>query len=95
VSALRTISPAAGISWVSDAGRVVVASSDGRRAHVLEDADATIWAWLSMSLPERRLAEMVGALLELEPEDAAEHLRVRLLAWRDAGLLEGAAGEVP
>jgi hypothetical protein len=95
VSALRTLYPTAGISWVSDAGRVVVASADGRRAHVLEDADATIWPWLSMSLAERRLAEMVGALLGLDPEDAAEHLRVRLLAWRDAGLLEDLDGEVP
>lgn len=95
MSALRTLCPATGVSWASDAGRVVVASADGSRAHLLEDADATIWSWLSMSLSERRLVEMIGALLELEPEDAAEQLRVRLLAWRDAGLLEGPNGEVP
>jgi hypothetical protein len=95
VSTLRTLSPAVGISWVTDAGRVVVASADGRRARVLEDLDATIWSWLSMSLPERRLVEMVGAFLGLEPDDAAQHLRARLLAWRDADLLEGSDGEVP
>ena len=88
MSTSGALRPRAGIAWATDARRVVVASADGRRAQVLEDADATIWSWLQVSLSEQRLVAMVGALLGLEPTEATEHVRARLHAWDDAGLLE-------
>lgn len=84
----EAFSPRAGITWATDTNRVIVASADGRRAHVLEGTEAAVWSWLSLSPPEGRLVDLAAGLFGVEPQVATERVRALLLAWCDAGLLE-------
>ena len=75
------------VLWVKDRGQIIVINEERQKSFVLKGEKASLWSWLSLRYPYKRLLDGLMVLLNLTQEEAEIWLHTTLAEWAREGLL--------
>ncbi len=76
------------IKWVTDDTRIIIVNEQQNSHHILTEAEAAIWNWMTIPYSYRKLLPLVTLLWSLPLPKAEERLQLILHKWHEDGLLD-------
>ena len=81
--------------WAFSGHQVIVVDELEQQHHVLDQWQAAVWNWLSLSYSFTRIRRLLASFLAVSQPEAEERLRFLLQQWQAAGLLQIENGPEP
>jgi hypothetical protein len=76
------------ITWVRDAGQILVVDSQRGLSWSLQGAEAATWDWLTLAYPYDKIVRFLSLLWGASTDDARRMLVTTLRGWQDKGIVQ-------
>lgn len=75
------------IKWVTDDTSIVIVNEQRNSHHILVEAEAAIWNWMTIPYSYRQMLPLVTTLWSVSLPEAEKRLQHLLQKWQTNGLL--------